>query len=51
MIASNPLSTQDDVAAALVKYYNMPVFGYAGESLEVYQNSNWSSYNIQAINL
>jgi len=37
MIASNPLSTQDDVAAALVKYYNMPVFGYAGESLEVYQ--------------
>ena len=31
MIASNPLSTQDDVAAALVKYYNMPVFGYAGE--------------------
>jgi len=37
MIASNPLSTQDDVAAALVKYYNMPVFGYAGESLETYQ--------------
>ena len=36
MIASNPLSTQDDVAAALVKYYNIPVFGYAGETLEVY---------------
>ena len=36
LIASNPLSTQDDVAAALVKYYNMAVFGYAGESLEAY---------------
>jgi len=37
LIASNPLSTQDDVAAALVKYYNMPVYGYAGETIEVYQ--------------
>ena len=36
MIASNPLSTQDDVAAALVKYYDMPVFGYAGEDAEAY---------------
>lgn len=36
LIASNPLSTQDDVAAALVKYYDMPVFGYAGESIEAY---------------
>ena len=36
LIASNPLSTQDDVAAALVKYYNMSVFGYAGESLDAY---------------
>ncbi len=36
LIASNPLSTQDDVAAALVKYYNMSVYGYAGESLDVY---------------
>ena len=25
LVASNPLSTQDDVAAALVKYYNIPV--------------------------
>ena len=36
LVASNPLSTQDDVAAALVKYYGIPVFGYAGESKEVY---------------
>src|SRR5574344_1457789 len=36
LVASNPLSTQDDVAAALVKYYEIPVFGYAGESKEAY---------------
>lgn len=36
LVASNPLSTQDDVAAALVKHYGIPVFGYAGESKEVY---------------
>ena len=27
LIASNPLSTQDDVAAALVKYWDIPVLG------------------------
>ena len=36
LAASNPLSTQDDVAAALVKYYGIPVYGYAGESSETY---------------
>lgn len=36
LAASNPLSTQDDVAAALVKYWQIPVFGYAGESKEAY---------------
>ncbi len=36
LVASNPLSTQDDVAAALVKHYGIPVYGYAGESKEVY---------------
>ncbi len=36
LAASNPLSTQDDVAAALVKYWNVPVFGYSGETKEVY---------------
>ena len=37
LVASNPLSTQDDVAAALVKYWEIPVFGYAGESVETYR--------------
>lgn len=37
LVASNPLSTQDDVAAALVKYYNIPVFAVAGESAEQYK--------------
>lgn len=37
LVASNPLSTQDDVAAALVKYYDIPVFAIAGESVEIYQ--------------
>ncbi len=32
--ASNPLSTQDDVAAALVKEYDIPVFAKKGESKE-----------------
>ena len=34
LIASNPLSTQDDVAAALVKYWNIPVLGFSGEDEE-----------------
>ena len=37
LAASNPLSTQDDVAAALVKYWDIPVFGYAGEDKETYK--------------
>jgi adenosylhomocysteinase len=36
LIASNPLSTQDDVAAALVKYWNIPVFAMKGENNETY---------------
>jgi len=34
--ASNPLSTQDDVAATLVRDYGIPVFAIKGESNEVY---------------
>jgi adenosylhomocysteinase len=34
--ASNPLSTQDDVAAALVKYYGIPIYAIKGESNKVY---------------
>ena len=37
LVASNPLSTQDDVAAALVKYWDIPVFAVAGESVETYK--------------
>lgn len=38
LVASNPLSTQDDVAAALVKYYEIPVYAISGESVETYRN-------------
>lgn len=37
LVASNPLSTQDDVAAALVKHYGIPTFAVAGESVEQYK--------------
>jgi len=36
LCASNPLSTQDEVAAALVKHYEMPVFAIKGEDNETY---------------
>ncbi len=36
LCASNPLSTQDDVAAALVKHHEIPVFAIRGESTDVY---------------
>lgn len=36
LIASNPLSTQDDVAASLVKDYGISVFAHKGESIETY---------------
>lgn len=36
LCASNPLSTQDDVAASLVKDFNIPVFAIKGENNEVY---------------
>src|SRR6516225_260834 len=34
--ASNPLSTQDDVAASLVKDYQIPVFAIKGEDHDTY---------------
>lgn len=37
LVASNPLSTQDDVAAALVKHYGIPTFAVAGETPEQYK--------------
>jgi adenosylhomocysteinase len=36
LIASNPLSTQDDVAACLVAEYGIPVFAIKGEDNETY---------------
>lgn len=36
LCASNPLSTQDDVAASLVKDYDIPVFAITGEDNETY---------------
>ncbi|RUM59199.1 MAG: adenosylhomocysteinase [Persephonella sp.] len=36
LTASNPLSTQDDVAAALVKEFDIPVFAIHGEDRETY---------------
>src|SRR5579872_1401588 len=34
--ASNPLSTQDSVAAALVKYFEIPTFAIKGEDNKTY---------------
>jgi adenosylhomocysteinase len=36
LIASNPLSTQDDVAASLVSDWDIPVYAIKGESTETY---------------
>src|SRR5882724_2439363 len=36
LCASNPLSTQDDVAASLVRDYSIPVFAIKGENNDVY---------------
>ncbi len=36
LCASNPLSTQDDVAAALVAEYGIPTFAIRGESTDTY---------------
>ena len=36
LCASNPLSTQDDIPAALVKYHRIPVFARKGEDHKTY---------------
>jgi len=36
LCASNPLSTQDDTAAALVKHYGVPTFAIKGEDSKTY---------------
>jgi len=37
LVASNPLSTQDDVAASLVAHDEIPVYGVRGESLDTFR--------------
>lgn len=37
LIASNPLSTQDDVAASLYKDYGVKVYGQSGEDIDTYK--------------
>jgi adenosylhomocysteinase len=36
LCASNPLSTQDNVAAALVSHFNIPVYAIKGENNQTY---------------
>ena len=47
LCASNPLSTQDDIAAALVAYYEMPVYAIKGESTAQYNDHMANVLNIQ----
>jgi adenosylhomocysteinase len=47
LCASNPLSTQDDVAASLVKDLNIPVFSIKGESHKVYYRHILSALDIK----
>lgn len=45
--ASNPLSTQDDVAAALVEFYGVQVFAIKGEDHQTYYNHINQSLDIK----
>jgi adenosylhomocysteinase len=45
LCASNPLSTQDDVAASLVKDYKIPVFAIKGENKKTYYQHLISAIN------
>jgi adenosylhomocysteinase len=47
LAASNPLSTQDDIAAALVSYYEMPVYAIKGETNAQYNSHLDSVLNIK----
>ena len=47
LAASNPLSTQDDIAAALVAYYEMPVYAIKGETNAQYNSHLDSVLNIR----
>ncbi len=45
--ASNPLSTQDDVAASLVQHYEIPAFAIKGEDREAYYSHIHSTLDIK----
>src|SRR5438045_9639953 len=47
LCASNPLSTQDDVAASLVRDYNMSVFAIKGEDNETYYSHIMSALDFK----
>lgn len=47
LCASNPLSTQDDVAAALVKFYKIPVFAIKGEDRDTYYKHIYQALDIK----
>jgi adenosylhomocysteinase len=42
LCASNPLSTQDDVAAALVAKYEVPTYAIKGEDNDTYYHHRWN---------
>jgi len=47
LCASNPLSTQDDVAAALVKCHKIPVFAIKGENRKTYYDHIHATLDIK----
>ena len=49
LCASNPLSTQDDVAASLVKDFNIPDFAICGENRSTYYNHIYAAIDHQPV--
>ncbi len=49
LCASNPLSTQDDVAASLVRDFEIPVFAIHGEDKEIYYKHLKSALDFQPV--
>ncbi len=49
LCASNPLSTQDDVAAYLVKYRQIPVFAIKGEDNQTYYQHIHAVLNLEPL--
>src|SRR3989338_3293060 len=45
LVASNPLSTQDDVAASLVRDFGIPVFAIKGENTKSYYSHIYAALN------